>query len=83
MTAPVDKGFVSCPDCGKRLYVTRREARAAVRRTRLHIRYAKRTVMREYRCPVRDGWHIGHLPKPVRDGATTSAEHYSNRKESA
>lgn len=59
----------TCPSHGKKIYPSRQLARQAIRT--LHDR-----AMREYRCDEFDGWHIGHLPTPVRLGTATRDEHY-------
>jgi hypothetical protein len=53
-----------CPDCGKRCYASRKQARAAERDLRGRGHYLDR--LSPYRCG--DWWHLGHLPRSVRDG---------------
>lgn len=52
-----------CGDCGKHLFLTRKAARRAARRMHSHGRLSA------YRCPVQNGFHLGHLPPGGRDVA--------------
>lgn len=59
---------IECTDCGKRLYHTEEEARAALGnvvvgewRNRLIRPYA----LTVYRCKRRKGWHIGHNARSI------------------
>jgi hypothetical protein len=61
--------FVICSTHRKRTWWTRKAARAACRR-------APGEQLREYRCDVLPGFHIGHLPKDVRHGHRTAAQVY-------
>jgi hypothetical protein len=65
MTAPQRNG--KCPAHSKRIYETRRDAKAATREIAgdLHLGV--------YRCDVAEGWHIGHLQRDVRRGLTDRA----------
>ena len=58
-----------CTACCKQSWARRKHARRQVRKSSERGMWA-------YRCPVSEYWHIGHLPKPVRKGETTAAEHY-------
>lgn len=53
-----------CETCGKRLYRSRGRAKTAIRN--MHD-----PGMREYRCELLNGWHIGHLPAAVIAGERT------------
>lgn len=57
--------WTTCLYCGKRAYISRKEARKVARQIRSHHLSA-------YRCG--DQWHIGHLPKMVTNGHATRAE---------
>lgn len=59
---------VTCPQCGKRGYSSRRSAKRAAR----YI--APDEPTRAYQCGVL--WHWGHLPKNVRDGRIAASEIY-------
>lgn len=48
----VDRG--QCHPCGKWLYGSRRAARRVMRAVH------RGECMNVYRCPVMDGWHVGH-----------------------
>lgn len=58
-------GGGTCPDCQKRRFLTRQEAKSAIRRMkhrsgRLHA----------YQCPASpEFWHVGHPPQPLVRGA--------------
>lgn len=60
-----------CAKHGKRVYLVRAAAKAAIRRL------PDESGMREYRCDAIDGaWHIGHLHREVRHGRRTAREFY-------
>lgn len=59
-----------CPDHGKKLWPSRKAAKAGIRRFR------DPAGMSVYRCDVRNGWHIGHMPQRVKTGAITRREIY-------
>lgn len=67
------KDFIHCPDCGKRRYIKRAGAKAVIKSL------PDNRAMREYRCPVGEGWHIGHLPSAVRRGLRSDVEEYNRR----
>lgn len=46
-----------CPDTGKTVYLTRREARLALDKVRLR-RATNRTEQSAYNCPACGKWHI-------------------------
>jgi len=52
--------WTTCPDCGKRRYPTRAEARKAMRAIR-----SRDGRLNAYRCPVGNDWHLGHLPVDI------------------
>ena len=55
-SAPPGRASVgTCPDCGKRQYVTRKAARQVARRG--HLRSSQ--GLQAYRCG--DYWHLGHI----------------------
>lgn len=56
---PADIG--TCADCDKRVYPSSKTARAIAKR--IPGRH-----MNTYRCPVGNGWHLGHLPAVVVHG---------------
>lgn len=64
-----------CEEHGKKLFTPRSSAKKAIR--------VLGGGMREYRCDVRDGWHIGHLPQAVVAGVKTVAEVYRKPRGSA
>jgi predicted RNA-binding Zn-ribbon protein involved in translation (DUF1610 family) len=51
-------GAFKCPTCGKRRYLTRKEARQASRR------WHRGDRLSPYRCG--QFWHLGHLPKDIK-----------------
>ena len=53
----------TCPDCGKRTYLSRKDARRAMKR------WGDTAGYNVYRCG--DGWHFGHKPTALRRGLTT------------
>lgn len=65
--------FGTTNQCGKRAYLSRKEARKATRRLKQE---GKGDRMREYRCPDCDRWHIGHLPQRVYRGDMSADEFY-------
>lgn len=59
----------TCPVHGKRLYASRKAAKAVIRRSA--------DPMREYPCTEVPGhWHVGHLPLRVMTGDCTASEWY-------
>lgn len=61
----------TCQAHGKRLYKTKKRAKAVIRRM------PKASPMREYRCQEHPGWwHIGHLPQATVAGLKTVREVY-------
>lgn len=62
-----------CRSCRKRRYTKRSGAKEAIR-----INH-RGEGMREYRCPVADGWHIGHTPPAVLYGHTAASDLYSHQ----
>jgi hypothetical protein len=71
----------TCRVCGKTLYASRKDAKAATRQT--PSRKHGGTSMREYRaeetCGPIEGWHIGHLAPLVRRGRQSAADYYATR----
>lgn len=59
----------TCDRHGKRLYLNKRAAKAAIRQ--LHD-----SGMRAYRCTVHEGWHIGHNAPEIMRGEVTAREVY-------
>lgn len=55
-------GHHTCTPAGKRIYVTRKNARRARRR------FGDGHELNIYPCPHGDHYHIGHLPPAVRRG---------------
>lgn len=62
-----------CRSCRKRRYTKRSGAKEAIR-----INH-RGEGMREYRCPVADGWHIGHMAPAVLYGHTAASDLYSHQ----
>ncbi|MBM0203239.1 hypothetical protein JNW90_09045 [Micromonospora sp. STR1s_5] len=63
-----------CDTHQKRLYSSRKQAKRQIRDLR------DNQGMREYRCRLVKGYfHIGHLPKDVRNGRITAPEIYGGR----
>jgi hypothetical protein len=60
----------TCPS-GKIVYYSRKQAREHSRR--ISNQTGK---MRPYQCPECDNWHIGHLPRAVRQGEVAADEYY-------
>lgn len=59
---PVAPKWTICQHTGKRRYESRKEARRAA---------AMNSSVRglsPYECTICKGWHLGHLPRMVRDG---------------
>ena len=54
-------GYATCEPCGKRGYFRRAEARALAKQI-------GGDPLHTYRCPHGGGWHLGHLPRAVRNG---------------
>lgn len=61
-------GFQTCQPAGKRIYVTRKNARRA------RQQFGNGHELNVYRCPHGEHYHIGHLPKSVRRGEYDKAE---------
>jgi hypothetical protein len=59
-----------CARHEKLTFATRKQARAS-RRANPGI-----GSMRPHRCDATLGWHLGHLPRAVRQGVRTASEHY-------
>lgn len=53
----------ACPTCQKQCWSTRKAAKRALRS--IHTGAKKMSV---YPCPTGNGYHYGHLPKPVLEG---------------
>lgn len=61
-----------CGSCGKRIYLSRKEARYVARRQFPADR------MQAYQCPVSgDWWHIGHIAPEVVSGEVSKAVFYA------
>lgn len=61
-------GLSTCPDCGKRRYGSRKDAKRAARARHPGDHLA------EYRCG--GFWHVGHLPQAAALGLAGRAEVY-------
>lgn len=68
-----------CPHCGKRSYMSRRDAKIAMRRAH------SKDKMSAYRCretgpddPV-ERWHFGHLAEPIKQGIVDRDTVYSGK----
>lgn len=64
--------YVTGCGCGKRGYVSKTSAKQAIRQIP-----PDGVRMRPYACP--DGlpvWHIGHLPRAVRQGEVSASDYY-------
>lgn len=64
--------WTQCRRCRKRRYAKRTGAKAAIRALPAN------KGMREYRCPVADGWHIGHTPPAVLYGHASASDLYDH-----
>lgn len=64
-------GEAWCQPCQKLAHVSRKAARAAIKR------YPSNARLRAYQCP-HDGfyWHVGHLPQATVRGVATADEVY-------
>lgn len=60
--------------CGKYVYPSRQLAKKAVKRVRGRRVHAKPGVLREYRCELCQGWHIGHTTWLDREGRPRRGE---------
>jgi hypothetical protein len=72
---PPDRGsarWVSCPDHGKKLYASRKEARKAGRT----VPGPPGGHTNAYPCDTREGWHWGHLGPVVVAGAMSRNTRY-------
>lgn len=59
-----------CEACRKRLYVSRKQAKKAIREKR-------DSRLRPYACPVQPLLvHVGHIPQRVKTGDITAREYY-------
>lgn len=66
--------------CGKRTYLSRREARTDLRSLTAKVGPAATKGMRPYLCPDCEWlWHIGHLPEAVRRGRMSDTQWYASR----
>jgi hypothetical protein len=69
-----ERAIVHCvhtPQCGKKGYLTRADAKKALRG---HRGFGFDRHVRPYRCDDCGCWHLGHLPAAVRLGIVTAAE---------
>jgi len=73
-----NKSRITCLSCvpRKQTYTSRKAARTAIRKTPGWGR------MQAYPCPGGEGWHVGHLPRAVRQGEV-GRDIYRNRQEGA
>lgn len=53
--------WTTCQHTGKRRYTSRKKAKQAAA-------VAQQRDLTAYECSSCEGWHLGHLPKMVRDG---------------
>ena len=74
----VEDAWVTCRATGKRGYMTRSAAKKARQRT--HAKSIDNNgALSVYRCASCELWHIGHMPKALRNG-TIDRETYRNSK---
>jgi hypothetical protein len=69
-----------CETHAKMSWPTRKSAKLGIRSMRgagVDIQ-----AMREYECSAGHGWHVGHLPKPVREGKVTIEQARKDRGQS-
>jgi ssDNA-binding Zn-finger/Zn-ribbon topoisomerase 1 len=64
---------VSTPECGKRGYHSRSDAKKALRG---HRGAGFSRGVRPYECPTCGYWHLGHVPFSVRAGAISEQEFF-------
>ncbi len=74
--APHEVGYLGrCSDCDKTIFTSRKVARRVLKT------FHDTQGMREYLCPVEDGWwHLGHLPRAVLEGRTTADVAFGYRR---
>lgn len=55
-------GVAICPTCGKETFASRHEAKAAARNSMQRASYRRKlgNQLREYECPIGNGWHFGN-----------------------
>lgn len=68
-------GGSPCPDCGKRRWLTRADAKTIAKR----MPAGKGIGLHPYRCG--DAWHLGHLPTAVVRGDMPRADLPTRRKD--
>ena len=61
----------SCEHCQKMAYRSRAKARKVLQRDLF-----RGQAMSPYPCPMGNGFHIGHLPRAIRTGATSRQAKY-------
>ena len=72
MTSPHRTHWTTCPDCGKRTYITRRDAKRACRN------YLPGDHVNAYPSCDGNGWHAGHLPARVLSGHVDRSTYYQD-----
>jgi hypothetical protein len=56
--------WTTCEQCGKRTFVSRKQAKAYAR-----VAFPGDRGLNAYECPLGGtGYHIGHMPEPVKKG---------------
>lgn len=70
-------GGSPCPDCGKKQWLSRADARTMAKR----MPFGKGIGLHPYRCG--DFWHLGHLPRAVIAGDITRDDIPPRRKDAS
>lgn len=70
-------GGTICPDCGKRRWLSRADAKTIAKR----LPQGKGIGLHPYRCG--DFWHLGHLPRAVIAGALTRDDIQPRRRDAS
>lgn len=65
---------VHTPECGKRGYQTRADAKKALRH---HRKRGFSRGVRPYECPACGFWHLGHVPYAVKVGFVDEATYFA------
>lgn len=65
--------LVHTPECGKRGYQTRADAKKALRH---HRGSGGDRTVRPYECPTCGAWHLGHVPYAVKVGFVDEATYF-------
>lgn len=64
------------PERGKVIYLSRKTAKVAARKTPP----GGGGALRPYPCPHADHWHVGHIPAAVRQGEITKEQWLARRR---